>query len=41
MLHAVEMTSDDVTHMYIPSSMTSGSAILVILRMLTQQFERL
>jgi hypothetical protein len=36
---AVEMASDDV--IYVPSIMTIGSGIRVILRMLSQQFERI
>jgi hypothetical protein len=39
MNYAVEMASDDI--IYIPSFMTIGSGIQVILRLLPKKFERL
>jgi hypothetical protein len=39
MIYAVEITSDGMT--YIPSLITIGSGIRVILSVLPQQFERL
>jgi hypothetical protein len=40
-MYAVEIISDAMTQIYIPSFMMIVSGIQVILRALTQQFERL